>query len=825
MMQDKAKDILNKLTLKEKLDLTTGYDFWNTLEIKEKGVPSICFSDGPHGLRKEQEDDKNVAFKASRLATAFPPAVSMASTWNLDLIKRVGEELGKQTKDQDVDVLLGPGTNIKRSHLCGRNFEYFSEDPFLAGKLARTYIEGVQSQSVGACVKHFATNNQERLRQTISSVVDERALREIYLAPFEEAVKAKPFSIMCSYNKTNGVYGSDNAKQLDEILRKEWGFDGFVVTDWNALNDKVAAIKAKCDIEMPSRGVISTKILKKALKKKQISIEEIDQVVLNIIKWALIVEENRKVKVECSYEKAHEVAREVAEESFVLLKNDKNLLPLDSKKSVVVIGEMADKVRYQGAGSSQINPYKVVSFIEKLKQENCQVEYYPVYSGNSEMLDEKELNKALDAINDDKQVLFFVGLPSIYEAEAIDRKDMQMPEAHKALAEAILSKTENAVAVLMMGSPVEIPWANKCKSILNAYLGGEAVGEALYNVIFGLKSPSGKLAETFPIKYQDNIVSKYFPMGPRTVEYRESIFVGYRYYDTAKKEVLFPFGHGLSYSSFEYSNLKIKDFEISFDVKNVGKIDAYETSQVYVKSIDSQILRAEKELKGFVKTFIKVGEKKTVTLKLDERAFSYYSQEQFRFIPLNGKYEIQIGKSSRDIVLKQEIEITMFEDADKNDIERIGDDYYKLDKVPNISNVAFEKLYGTKLPSNEPLKRGQITQNATLGDIRKTLVGKIFFGIAPILLKIATPNADFTTKLMLQQGLVELPLRGLCATTLGILHENVVKGMCLWANKVRLIGSILINIGLIQSLNRAIAFKIRENKKKKIKKKEQQNKK
>ncbi len=822
MFETKAKEILYNLTTQEKLDLTTGYDFWNTLEIKEKGVPSICFSDGPHGLRKEQEDDKNVAFKTSRPATAFPPAVSMASTWNIELIKKVGEELGKQTKDQDVDVLLGPGTNIKRSPLCGRNFEYFSEDPYLAGKCARSYIEGVQSQAVGACVKHYATNNQERLRQSISSVVDERALREIYLASFEEAMKAKPYSVMCSYNMTNGVFGSDNAKLLDEILRKEWGFEGFVVTDWNAMNDKVAAIKAKCDIEMPSRGVISTKILKKALKKKKISMYEIDQVVLNIIKWALIVEENRKTKQECSYEKSHDVAREVAEESFVLLKNDENLLPLNAKKKVVVIGEMAENVRYQGAGSSQINPYKVVNFIEKLKEENCEFEYYPIYKGNTDEFDEEELKKALESVDDTKQVLFFVGLPAKYEAEAIDRQNMHMPEVHNKLADAVLEKVPNAIAVLMLGSPVEIPWVSKCKSILNAYLGGEAVGEALYNVIYGNKSPSGKLAETFPIKYEDNIVSKYFPMGPRTVEYRESIFVGYRYYDTAKKDVLFPFGHGLSYTNFEYSNIKVKDFEVSFEIKNVGNVDAYEIAQVYVKPIDSQILRAEKELRGFEKVFIKAGETKKVKIKLNERAFSYYSQEHFQFIPLNGKYEIQVGKSSRDIVLTSEIECKSFQDADKNDIERIDDNYFRLDTAPNISIAAFEKLYGTKMPSNQPLKRGQITPNATLGDIRKTLIGRVIFKTVPTFLKIAIPDADFTTKLMLQQGLTELPLKGLCATTMGIIHENVVKGMCLWANRVRIIGLTLINIGLLQSLHRAIKFKIREKKRKKLQKKESQ---
>ena len=820
MYSEQAREILQKLTIKEKLDLTTGVDYWHTLEVKEKGLNNIVFADGPHGVRKENEDDEAVALKASYPATAFPPAVCMASTWNLKLIKKLGEELAKQTKDQGIDIILGPGTNIKRDALCGRNFEYFSEDPYLAGKLARSYIEGLQSMHAGACVKHFAANNQERLRQSISAVIDERTFREIYLPAFEEAIKAQPYSIMCSYNRINGVYSSDNALLLDEILRKEWGFKGFVVTDWNAMNDKVAAIKAKCDVEMPSTGIVSTNTLKKALRKKKITIEEIDDVVINIIEWALKIADDRNHIVECSYDKAHEVAREVAEEGFVLLKNDEKILPFNEDKEIVVIGEMAKNIRYQGAGSSQINPIKVVNFIDALDNKKCKYEYYPVYKENEEELNEEELAKALNAASSKKQVVLFVGLPASFEAEAMDRKDMKLPTSHNKLVEAVIEKCPNATVVLLGGSAVELPWAEKVKSLLNASLGGEAVGEALYNIIYGKKSPSGKLTETYPISYEDNIVHKYFPMGPRTVEYREGLFVGYRYYDAAEKEVRFPFGHGLTYTTFDYSDLKIDGLKISFKIKNKGEVDAYEIPQVYVRAIDSKILKCKKDLKGFDKVFVKAGESVDVHIELDDRAFAYYSKTEGKFISLNGKYEIQIGKSSRDIVLKKEIELNTYSEPVKSDILDSGSVYYNLKNAKEIPDKDFIELYGSELPKNTKYKRGEFTMSSTLGDLSKTLFGKIILLVAPKVIEKAIPNADFTTKLVLRQGLWEQPLRALNGTSAGLLHENVAKGLCLWGNRVRIIGFTLIFVGLIQSGFRILNAKIKKAKEKRKQKKD-----
>lgn len=820
MYSEQAREILQKLTVKEKLDLTTGVDYWHTLEVKEKGLNNIVFADGPHGVRKENEDDEAVALKASYPATAFPPAVCMSSTWNLKLIKKLGEELAKQTKDQEIDIILGPGTNIKRNALCGRNFEYFSEDPYIAGKLARSYIEGVQSMHAGACVKHFAANNQERLRQSISAVIDERTFHEIYLSAFEEAIKAEPYSIMCSYNKINGVYSSDNALLLNEILRKEWGFKGFVVTDWNAMNDKVAAIKAKCDIEMPSTGTVSTNILKRALRKKKITIEEIDDVVINIIEWALKIAEDRKHIVECSYEKAHEIAREVAEEGFVLLKNEGKILPFNEDKEIVVIGEMAKNIRYQGAGSSQINPIKVVNFIDALDNNKRKYEYYLVYKENEEELNEEELVKAMNSVAAHKQVVLFVGLPASFEAEAMDRKDMKLPSSHNKLVEAVVEKCPDVTVVLLGGSAVELPWADKVKSILNASLGGEAVGEALYNIIYGKKAPSGKLTETYPISYEDNIVHNYFPMGPRTVEYREGLFVGYRYYDAAEKAVRFPFGHGLTYTTFDYSDLKIDGLKISFKIKNKGDVDAYEIPQVYVSAIDSKILRCKKELKGFDKVFIKAGESVDVCIELDERAFAYYSKTESKFIPLNGKYEIQIGKSSRDIVLKKEIELDTYSEPVKGDILDSGSVYYNLKNVSEIPDKDFIASYGKELPKNTKYKRGEFTMSSTLGDLSKTLFGKIILSAAPKVIEKAIPNADFTTKLVLRQGLCEQPLRALNGTSAGLLHENVAKGLCLWGNRVRIIGFTLIFVGLIQSGFRILNAKIKKAKEKRKQKKD-----
>ncbi|MBD5099930.1 MAG: glycosyl hydrolase [Clostridiales bacterium] len=785
-MNDEIKALIGQMTLEEKASLCSGYDFWNTKPIKRLGIPYVSMSDGPHGLRKEKDEDENLGMKTSFPATAFPPAVNIASSWSVDVAKRLGDALGKQCLDQDIDVILGPGTNIKRSPLCGRNFEYLSEDPYLAGKLSRNYIDGVQSNGVGTSLKHFCANNQEKRRMTINSVVDERALREIYLPAFEEAVKAQPVTVMCSYNKLNGTYLSDNKRLLTDILRDEWGFKGIVVSDWNALNDRIEAVKAGLDLEMPSCGGATDKQIVKAVKDGRLSESDVDAIVERLLDFIVKSYNNRQPDYKADYDEAHEIAREIAEQSIVLLKNDTNTLPLAEEKeqSVAVIGELAKVFRYQGSGSSRINPYKLVNFLDALDLNGKKYEYAPAYDVNSDKVDEKLIQEAVELTKSHEKVLLFVGLTDQYESESYDRIHMDIPKCHSELIEQVTAVNPNTVVVLFGGSPVAMPWIDKVNTLVNAYLPGEAGGEALYNVLFGKVNPSGKLAETYPLKYEDNIVANYFPMGPKNVEYRESIFVGYRYYDTANKEVLFPFGYGLSYTKFEYSDLKIDGMNVSYTIKNVGNMDGYEVSQLYVSDSNPLVFKAVKELKSFDKVFIKKGESARVTHTLDYRSFAFYNTTINDWYAQNGEYEILIGASSRDIRLKGKINVK-FEQSEKQvpDYKSLCPAYFDIANMSEIPDGDFASLYGAEIPENKESKRGHFDRNTTIGEMKACLIGKIIVKVAPSIIKSQVPNADITTMMMLQQGMEEMPLRGLIGISSGLIHHKLVDGMLLWGNK------------------------------------------
>ncbi|MDE7329089.1 MAG: glycoside hydrolase family 3 C-terminal domain-containing protein [Clostridia bacterium] len=810
-MIDKIKALISKMTLEEKAGLCSGYDFWSTKPIKRLGLPGIATSDGPHGLRKENDDDERLGMKNSFPATAFPPAVNIASSWSVDAAQKLGEELGKQCLDQNVSVILGPGINIKRSPLCGRNFEYMSEDPYLAGKLSRKYIEGTQSYNVSTSLKHFCANNQEKRRMTINSVVDERALREIYLAGFEEAVKAQPDTVMCSYNKLNGTYLSDNKRLLTDILRDEWGFKGIVVSDWNALNDRVEAIKAGLDLEMPSCGGSTDRQIVKAVKNGEILEKDLDVIVERLLTFIIKSYAHLQPDYKADYEKAHEVAREIAEQSIVLLKNQTSTLPLseDKEESVAVIGELAKQFRYQGSGSSRINPYRLVNFIDALELNGKKYEYAPAYDVNNDQVDENLLQSALELAKSHKQVLLFVGLTDQYESESYDRTHMDIPKSHKALIEAVTEVNPNAVVVLFGGSPVEMPWIDKVDTLINAYLPGEAGGEALYNILFGKVNPSGKLAETYPLASQDNISSKYFPMGPKNVEYRESVYVGYRYFDSADKEVLFPFGYGLSYTTFEYSDLTIDGLSVSYTVKNVGDVDGYEISQLYVSDPNPIVFKAKKELKGFEKTFIKKGESVNVTHTLDYRSFAFYNTAISDWYAQNGEYEILIGASSRDIRLKGKIKVD-FEQSEKPvpDYKTLCPAYCDIANAQEIPDNDFAALYGGEIPENTASKRGSFDYNATIGEMKACLVGKIIVKVAPSIIKDQVPNADITTMMILQQGMEEMPLRGLIGISSGLIHRSLVDGMLYWGNKkyfkgfFKVIGGIFATLRNLQQRNK-----------------------
>jgi len=664
-MERDIKKLISQMTLEEKASLCSGLDLWHLKGVERLGIPSIMVSDGPHGLRKQNAE--HIELKTSVPATCFPTAVGLASSWNRELVEKVGAAIGEECQAEGVSVLLGPGANIKRSPLCGRNFEYFSEDPYLSSEMAASHIKGVQSQGVGTSLKHFAANNQEHRRMSVDAVIDERTLREIYLASFEGAVKkGKPWTVMCSYNRVNGEYASENKYLLTDILRDEWGFDGVVVSDWGAVNERVKALEAGLDLEMPSSFGIRDQQIVQAVKEGKLSEEVLDRAVERILNLIFKAVDGRKENATYDKEAHHQLAREVARECMVLLKNEDKILPLKRQGTIAVIGEFARKPRYQGGGSSHVNPTKLDDIYEEIKKSagnSVNVLYAKGYRLDKDEVDEGLLEEAKQvAMNADVAVIF-AGLPEHYESEGYDRQHMRMPESHCALIEGVAEVQPNVVVVLSNGSPVEMPWIDKVKGLLEAYLGGQALGGAIADLLFGDANPSGRLAETFPKKLSDNPSYLNFPGEGDRVEYREGIFVGYRYYDKKGIEPLFPFGYGLSYTTFEYSDLNISKKEIldtetvtvSVKVKNTGDRAGKEVVQLYVRDVESSVIRPEKELKGFEKVELQPGEEKVVTFELDKRAFAYYNVDIKDWHVESGEFEIMIGKSSRDIVLKDRI--------------------------------------------------------------------------------------------------------------------------------------------------------------------------
>ncbi|WP_430476913.1 glycoside hydrolase family 3 C-terminal domain-containing protein [Bacillus cereus] len=666
-MKRDIKKIISQMTLEEKASLCSGLDFWNTKEVERLGIPSIMVTDGPHGLRKQAEGADHLGIYNSIPSTCFPSAVGLASTWNKDLINEVGVALGEECQAENVGVLLGPGANIKRSPLCGRNFEYFSEDPYLSSQMAVNHVKGVQSQGIGTSLKHFAANNQEHRRMSIDAIVDERTLREIYLASFEDVIKeAQPWTVMCAYNKVNGEYASENNYLLNDILKNEWGFEGFVVSDWGAVNERVASLANGLELEMPSSFGIGEKKIIEAINCGELSVEKLDQAVERLLYIIFKAADNQLENAMYSKDEHHQLAREVASESMVMLKNEDSILPLKKEGAVAVIGGFAKQPRYQGGGSSHINPTKLESILEEIETvsgEKTNILFAQGYDIASDDVNESMVNEAKKIAGRADTAVLFVGLPDRYESEGFDRKHLQMPENHVQLIEAIAEVQSNIVVVLSNGAPIEMPWIGKVKGILEGYLGGQALGGAIADLLFGDANPSGKLAETFPKVLSDNPSYLNFPGEGDKVEYKEGVFVGYRYYDTKNIEPLFPFGFGLSYTNFEYSNLsinkkEIKDIEtvsVSVNVKNIGSTAGKEIVQLYIKDVESTMIRPEKELKGFEKVELQPGEEKTVSFTLNKRSFAYYNVELKDWHVETGEFEILVGKSSREIILHDSI--------------------------------------------------------------------------------------------------------------------------------------------------------------------------
>ena len=661
-MKRDVKKIISEMTLEEKAGMCSGKDFWHLKGAERLGIPAVMVSDGPHGLRKQAEEADHLGLNESIKAVCFPTACATACSFDRDLLEEMGERIGDECQAENLSVILGPAVNIKRSPLCGRNFEYFSEDPYLASQMAAAHIKGVQSKNVGTSIKHFAANNQEHRRMSCSSEIDERTLREIYLAAFETAIKeAKPDTVMCSYNRINGEFASENHWLLTEVLRDQWGFEGYVMSDWGAVNDRVKGLKAGLELEMPGSGGNTDKEIVEAVKSGELEEAVLDRAVERILNIVFKFTDNRQ-EGKFDLEEDHKLAAKIAGESMVLLKNE-GVLPLPAQgKKIAFIGKFAETPRFQGGGSSHINSFKITSALEAVK-EVAEVTYAQGYDVKEDVIDQAMLDQAVETAKEADVAVIFAGLPDAFESEGYDRTHMRMPDCQNTLISEIAKVQENVVVVLHNGSPVEMPWADQVKGILEAYLCGQAVGQAEVDILFGKVNPSGKLAETIPYKLSDNPSYLNFPGDGQKVEYKEGVFVGYRYYDTKEMPVRYPFGYGLSYTTFEYSDLqlssdKIKDtdkLKVTLKVKNTGNRAGKEIVQLYVADKTGAASRPVKELKNFVKVELQPQEEKTVEMELDKRSFAWYNTDIHDWYAASGEYEILAAASSRDIRLKKTV--------------------------------------------------------------------------------------------------------------------------------------------------------------------------
>ncbi len=772
------REILAQMTLEEKAAVCDGADFWHLKGMEKYGFPSVMVCDGPHGLRKKDYSKKGDSLSNSVPAISYPTAATTAASWDPELLYEMGVALGKKCLKEEVGVLLGPGINMKRSPLCGRNFEYFSEDPILAGELAAGFIEGVQSQGVGTSLKHFCANSQETRRMTCDSVVDERALREIYLTAFEIAVKkAKPWTVMNSYNKINGAHGSENKHTQIEILRDEWGYDGVVVSDWGAVNDRVLGLKNGNDLEMPSSSGSGTQRIIEAVKNGTLDEAVVNERALNVL--SLIKKAVDGAKPGYAYNDADDqpFARKVAAQSMVLLKNN-GILPLKKNGKVAVIGELARTPRYQGAGSSHINPTKLDNALEELQKIGYNVEFAQGYE-LSKRKAKKNAALAAEAAQvaaRNEAVLLFIGLTDEYEAEGFDRTHMNLPEAHDNLVREILKVNKNVIVVLAGGSPVEMPWNDGVAAILNSYLGGQAGAGAVADIISGTVNPCGKLPETYPMTYYDTPAVNNFPGNPASVEYRESVYIGYRYYEKAKKAVRYPFGYGLSYTTFEYSDIQLDKtsmnendtLTVSFKLKNTGDVSGYEIAQLYVADKESTVYRPEKELKAFKKVWLNPGEIKEVKLILNKRAFAFYNVNINDWCVESGEFDLLVGASSADIRLSATVNVS---GTTENipDYSAVAPAYYSGD-VQNVPAEQFAAVLGRELPPVNYDPNRALGIQDTFESCSHTKNGARFYK----LLSIVVP-AGFAQAIALQT-----PFRDFISMSGGVFSEQMADGLVKW---------------------------------------------
>lgn len=771
-MDKKVQDILSKMTLEDKISLCNGADFWHSKAMAQYGIPAVTMSDGPHGVRCQKNGADMLGVNESEPATCFPTAVTSGATWDPALLKAEGQAIGEEGLSYGVDVVLGPGVNIKRNPLCGRNFEYFSEDPCIAGAMGAAWVQGAQSTGAGTSLKHFAANNQEYKRFNGNSQVDERTLRELYLPAFETVIKAaQPETVMCSYPRINNVHASDNHWLLTDVLRKDWGFAGLVVTDWGALCDRVKAMHAGCDLSMPGGSTYMEDWVAAAVKDGTLPESDVDACAARVIALALKGESRPKGR---AFDKdAHNaLAQKIAENGAVLLKNEDNILPLDAG-GIALIGEMARTMRYQGAGSSHITPTRLTTLCDAMPgvpfAAGCDVKG---------TVTEESLREAAETAKQAKIAVVCVGLPDIYESEGFDRETMAMPEGHIRLIETVAAANPNTVVVLFCGCAVEMPWLDKVKAVLYMGLPGQAGGAAAASLLTGKANPSGKLTETWPLCYDD--VPSRDTFGKKTTHYKEGLYAGYRYYDKAGKAVRFPFGYGLSYTQFAYSELKIEGRTVTAAVTNTGSIAGAEVVQLYVAPPQNGLYRPAKELKGFAKVSLQPGESRTVRFELNDRSFAVWCDGCWK-VPM-GSYEICVGASVADIRLHAALAVDGVSLA-APDWQK-GSWYETLQGLP--TDAEFEKLCGSPLQSDPEPKKGAFTMEHSTMELKdiSVVMMQMFKGTEATIAKSFGGKADYsdpTFKMMVMSG-ADAPLRAAVLSSCGMFPANLAEGMLALAN-------------------------------------------
>ena len=790
----KHPEILQKLSLEQKCALLSGKNTWQTQDYPKQGVPAIWLSDGPNGLRKQAGAADHLGLNPSEPATCFPTAATMANSWDPALGEEVGRALGEETAAYRVNVLLGPGLNVKRSPLCGRSFEYFSEDPYLSGKMAAAYVRGIQENGIAACPKHFAVNSQELRRMASNSVLDERTLRELYLTAFEIVVKeAHPKSIMSAYNKVNDTYANENHHLLVEILRKEWGFDGAVVTDWGGSNDHVEGVKNGSTLEMPSPGLGGARKLLKAVAEGSLTQQEIDLRVDELLELVLSTTEAMEKAPRKFDEKAHhDLARRAAAESIVLLKNEGGILPLKHGKKVALIGDFALTPRYQGAGSSMVNPTQVDSLKEAAEAAGLNLAGCCAGYERSGKLNRAYLDEAVSQAKMADVVILCIGLDESSESEGLDRTHIGIPAVQKQLLDAVTAANPNVVAVVSAGSVIETDWVAQCKAVVHGYLGGQAGASAMLEVLTGWQNPCGKLAETIPLRYEDTPAARYFPGRKQNAEYREGLYVGYRYYETVNKAVRYPFGYGLSYTTFAYSDLKVNTEKVTFTLTNTGSCDGAEVAQLYVAKPDAKVFRPARELKGFAKVFLKAGESKTVTIPLDDKTFRYWNVATDSWEVEGGSYQLLVGASVQDIRLTAHITLPGTGAPDPYAGEELPD--YYTGNVQNIPDAEFEALLGRSIPKETTA----IDRTMTLGELHhsRSPLCWLISGVLTLLLRSGEKRGKPNLNILFQYN---MPLRGLAQMTNGMIGDEFVDGLVMEAKGFWVIGILRALVGLVQN--------------------------